>query len=129
MGLYDMVMLKDNHIDFAGSIGRAVERVRSRWSDQYRIEVECRTLEEVEEALSCDVDVIMLDNMDEERVREAVSLRDAAQTHRPALEASGNIDLDTTQIMSAAGVDYISVGSLTHSVRSFDFSLKTDLPG
>lgn len=129
MGLYDMVMLKDNHIDFVGSIRKAVEQVRSRWGDEYRIEVECRTLEEVREALLCNVDVIMLDNMDEDQVRKAVAIRNATTSSASELEASGNMGMEDTPGMSAAGVDFISVGSLTHSVRSFDFSLKTDLPG
>ena len=127
-GLFDMVMLKDNHIDFAGSISEAVRRVRQRWSDEFRIEVECRSLAEVEEALECGVDVIMLDNMDVTLVERAVSLRDRAGGARAELEASGNMNLETVRTMSGAGVDFVSVGSLTHSVRSFDFSLKTDKP-
>lgn len=129
-GLYDMVLIKDNHIDFSGSITRAVERVRSKWGGEYRIEVECRTTEEVKEALACAVDVIMLDNMDEKSVREAVSLRKASNRLESAgvkFEASGNMDLKTAGIMSGTGVDYISVGSLTHSVKCFDFSLRTEV--
>ena len=129
-GLYDMVLIKDNHIDFSGSITRAVERVRSRWGGEYRIEVECRTLEEVKEALACAVDVIMLDNMGEESVREAVSLKKSTgRMENPGVEfeASGNIDLEAAGVMSGTGVDYISVGSLTHSAKCFDFSLKTEL--
>jgi nicotinate-nucleotide pyrophosphorylase (carboxylating) len=127
-GLYDMVLLKDNHIDFSGSISEAVKRVRRRWADELRIEVECRSLEEVKEALECGVDVIMLDNMDEKAVRRAVDIRNSSQSGKIELEASGNMDLEQVPAMSAAGVDYISVGGLTHSVKSFDFSLKTDLP-
>lgn len=127
-GLFDMVLLKDNHIDFAGSIREAVRRVRLRWSDEFRIEVECRSLAEVEEALSCGVDVIMLDNMDVKLVEKAVTLRNNATGAAVELEASGNMNLETVRTMSAAGVDFVSVGSLTHSVRSFDFSLKTGKP-
>ena len=122
MGLYDMVLLKDNHIDRAGSITTAIERVRAKWGTRYRIEVECRTLEEVREAKGQEVDMIMLDNMPPHLMRECVELCNGA----PPLEASGNIDLSRVRAVSATGVDFISVGSLTHSVRAFDFSLQTD---
>ena len=123
-GLYDMVLIKDNHIDFAGSITRAVDRVRKKWSNEFRIEVECRTLDDVAEALSCGVEVIMLDNMDAPLVRKAVALKD----HGVEFEASGNVTLESAGVLSGTGVDYISVGSLSHSVKGFDFSLKTDIP-
>ncbi|QEN07759.1 carboxylating nicotinate-nucleotide diphosphorylase [Oceanispirochaeta crateris] len=119
MGLYDMIMIKDNHIDAAGSISSAVTRVRDKWGDHYRIEVECRTLEEVKEALDCRVDVIMLDNMSPEMTSEAVSMR---QGH-VEFEASGNMDLEKIKKYNNTGVDYISIGKLTHSVKAFDFSL------
>ncbi len=121
MGLYDMVMLKDNHIDRAGSITDAVARVRSRWADRFRIEVECRTLDDVREAKGLGVDVIMLDNMSPDDMREAVAICGGI----PPLEASGNIDVRTVRDVSATGVDFISSGAITHSVRSFDFSLRT----
>jgi nicotinate-nucleotide pyrophosphorylase (carboxylating) len=124
-GLYDMVLIKDNHIDFAGSITRAVERVRSKWAEEFRIEVECRTLEDISEALACGVDMVMLDNMDEQLVREAVSQKMGASG--VDFEASGNVTLETAGAFSKAGVDFISVGSLTHSVKGFDFSLKTEV--
>lgn len=119
MGLHDMVMLKDNHIDRAGSITRAVAAVRERWGDRYRIEVECRTLDDVVEARALEVDVIMLDNMSIEEMRRAVALCG----ERPALEASGNMTLSRIREVSATGVDFISVGMLTHSVTGLDFSL------
>lgn len=120
LGLYDMVMIKDNHIDAAGSISSAVKKVRDKWENCYSIEVECRTLEEVNEAIDLDVDVIMLDNMDPETTIEAVRLgRGKVQ-----FEASGNMDLDKIKQYSPTGVDFLSVGKLTHSVKSFDFSLK-----
>lgn len=121
MGLYDMVMLKDNHIDRAGSITDAVARVRSRWADRFRIEVECRTLDDVHEAKALGVDVIMLDNMSLDDMRAAVAVCGGS----PPLEASGNIDVHTVREVSATGVDFISSGAITHSVRSFDFSLRT----
>ena len=125
MGLYDMVLLKDNHIARAGSITAAVARVRSRWGGRFRIEVECRTLEEVREARGQHVEMIMLDNMPLEEIREAVRLCGGS----PLLEASGNMDLKRVREVSAAGVDFISVGSLTHSVQAFDFSLLTGTAG
>ncbi|MDC7221951.1 MAG: carboxylating nicotinate-nucleotide diphosphorylase [Spirochaetales bacterium] len=119
MGLYDMVMIKDNHADAAGSITKAVERIRHKWDSKYRIEVECRTLDEVREALSLKVDVIMLDNMDEKMTSDAVALRSGDVK----FEGSGNMDLDKIRRHAPLGVDYISVGGLTHSVKAFDFSL------
>jgi nicotinate-nucleotide pyrophosphorylase (carboxylating) len=122
MGLHDMVLLKDNHVDRAGSITRAVEAVRARWGDRYRIEVECRTLAHVTEARDLGVDVIMLDNMSIEQTREAVFLCGG----RPQIEASGNMDLSRVREVSSAGVDFISVGRLTHSVEGLDYSLTTE---
>ncbi|TFG61966.1 MAG: carboxylating nicotinate-nucleotide diphosphorylase [Spirochaetales bacterium] len=122
MGLYDMVMIKDNHVDGAGSITAAVERVRSRWGSRFRIEVECRTFEEVREALSSSVDVIMLDNMTPEEVKASLTLR--PKDTDVCFEVSGNMDLEKIKKYSMAGVDFISLGKLTHSVKAFDFSLK-----
>ncbi|TVR31606.1 MAG: carboxylating nicotinate-nucleotide diphosphorylase [Spirochaetaceae bacterium] len=121
IGLYDMVLLKDNHIDRAGSITTAVERVRAKWGTRFSIEVECRTLDHVREARALEVERILLDNMSLDEMREAVTLCDGAVE----LEASGNIDLARVCEVSATGVDFISVGGLTHSVAAFDFSLKT----
>jgi nicotinate-nucleotide pyrophosphorylase (carboxylating) len=121
-GLYDMVLIKDNHVDSAGSVAEAVRRVRARWGSRFRIEVECRTPDEVEEALAAGVDMIMLDNMDDLQIaREVGKIRGRAN-----VEASGNMSPERIPGVSAAGVDFISVGALTHSVRSFDFSLKVD---
>lgn len=120
MGLYDMVMIKDNHIDCAGSITKAVEAVRNKWDRTYKIEVETRNLDDVKEALACRVDIIMLDNMSCEMMKEAVKLADK----QVILEASGNVSLQTVQEIAQTGVDCISVGELTHSVKSFDFSLR-----
>ncbi|MBN2656450.1 MAG: carboxylating nicotinate-nucleotide diphosphorylase [Spirochaetales bacterium] len=120
MGLYDMVMIKDNHIDAAGSITAAVERVRDKWNSSFEIEVECRNLDEVREAVSLGVERIMLDNMDPELCSEAVALGNGAVT----FEASGNMHIEKIMKYSPTGVHFISVGGLTHSVRAFDFSLK-----
>jgi nicotinate-nucleotide pyrophosphorylase (carboxylating) len=121
-GLYDMVLIKDNHVDSAGSLTAAVRRARERWGDRFAIEVECRTAAEVDEALAAGVRFILLDNMEPERMREAV----ARVGGRARVEASGNMSRERIPSVSATGVDCISVGALTHSVRSFDFSLKVD---
>jgi nicotinate-nucleotide pyrophosphorylase (carboxylating) len=120
MGLHDMVLIKDNHIDSAGSLTAAVSAARARWGDRFPIEVECRTDAEVREALAAGVQIIMLDNMDPVRMREEV----ARVGGRAKVEASGNMNREKIAAVSATGVDYISVGALTHSVRAFDFSLK-----
>lgn len=123
-GLYDMVMIKDNHADAAGGITSAVTRVRSRWEDRFPIEVETRDLEEVREALSCGVNRIMLDNMSCDMMRQAVGIIGG----RAEVEASGNMSLGRIREVAGTGVDFISVGDITHSVRAFDFSLKQTPP-
>ena len=123
MGLYDMVMIKDNHADAAGSIAAAVQKVRDAWGDRFRVEVETRNLDEVQQAMDAGADIIMLDNMSEELCAEAVALGAGKSV---VFEASGNMDLDRVESYSPVGVDYISVGALTHSVDAFDFSLRMD---
>lgn len=118
-GLFDMVLIKDNHIDFAGSISAAVERVRASGTT-LAIEVETRTLENVREALGLGVERILLDNMSPETMREAVEMARG----RAKLEASGNVTLANVLEVARTGVDYISVGALTHSPRVFDVSLE-----
>jgi nicotinate-nucleotide pyrophosphorylase (carboxylating) len=120
MGLYDMILIKDNHIDSAGSISAAVRRARQAWGTRFSVEVECRTQAEVSEALSCGVDMVMLDNMSLEEMRQATALVGG----RAKVEASGNMTEEKVAEVSATGVDFISVGMLTHSARAFDFSLK-----
>ena len=123
MGLYDMIMLKDNHIDFAGGIIPAVNSVReylSAMGKTLKIEVETRDLNEVQEALIAGVDRIMLDNFTTKETRTAVALID----HRAETESSGNITKDTLVSYAECGVDYISVGALTHQIKSLDMSLK-----
>ncbi len=119
MGLYDMVMVKDNHIDAAGSIRAAVERARAAHPD-LPVEVEVRTLDELREALSLSVQRILLDNMSAEQMRAAVELT-AGQT---PLEACGGVTLENVAAIAATGVDYISVGALTHSAPALDLSMK-----
>ncbi|WP_319561294.1 carboxylating nicotinate-nucleotide diphosphorylase [Marispirochaeta sp.] len=120
MGLYDMVMIKDNHIDAAGSIQRAVSLVKERWGNRYRIEVECRNAEEVREALDAGADIIMLDNMGPGAAAECLK----TGSGNVAFEASGDMSLEKIGEYMEIGLDYISVGKLTHSVKNFDFSLK-----
>jgi nicotinate-nucleotide pyrophosphorylase (carboxylating) len=124
--LYDMVMLKDNHIDLAGGIRPAIENIKKYLMEQnkkLKIEVETRTLKEVEEVLEAGgIDVIMLDNMSVEDMKKAVKLIDG----KFKTEASGGITETTLRSVAECGVDYISVGALTHSVKSLDLSLKVD---
>jgi len=117
MGLYDLAMIKDNHIVASGSITKAVQKVQANYPD-LRIEVEATTLDQVEEAISAGADIIMLDNMSLEQMRRAVTkISGGAET-----EASGNITLKNVREVAETGVDFISVGALTHSVNAFDIS-------
>lgn len=120
MGLFDAVMIKDNHIAACGGIGRAVDRVRSYLSHMIRIEVECTSLEQVDEAVRARADVILLDNMDPFMMREAVKKHEG----KVLFEASGGITLETVRGVAQTGVDFISVGALTHSAPSLPFHLE-----
>lgn len=119
IGLFDAVMIKDNHIKGAGGITEAVRRARAAISHTMRIEVEVESLEQLEEAIAAKPDIIMLDNMDNETMAEAVRRVDGRMT----VEASGGVNLSTVAGIAATGVDVISVGSLTHSVSALDISL------
>ena len=126
-GLYDMIMLKDNHIDFCGGITKAVNKVKEYLKANnldLRIEVETRNLDNVKEAIACDgIHRIMLDNFTPDKVKEAVDI-----IHKKyETEASGGITLETIRIYAETGVDFISVGALTHSVKSLDLSLKAEI--
>ena len=118
--LSDGAMLKDNHIDAYGSLTGAVAALRKKIGHMVKIEVETRTLEELDEALSAGVDVIMLDNMDCDTMQEAVRRTNG----RALLEASGNITQENIRQVAACGVDIISLGALTHSVKCFDISMR-----
>ena len=118
-GLFDMILIKDNHIDFAGSITAAVQRARAAGT-RLEIEVETRSLDNVREALALGVEQILLDNMTPQTMREAVAICEG----RAKLEASGNVTLDNVLEVARTGVDYISVGALTHSPKVFDVSLE-----
>jgi nicotinate-nucleotide pyrophosphorylase (carboxylating) len=119
MGLYDMILIKDNHIKAAGSITTAVTSARTK-NGNLRIEVETRTLDEVREALAVKTDIIMLDNMSLEVMREAVVLI----AGRALVEASGNVTLEKVRQIAETGVDFVSSGSLTHSAPAADISMK-----
>ncbi|MEN6489859.1 MAG: carboxylating nicotinate-nucleotide diphosphorylase [Smithella sp.] len=119
MGLYDGVLIKDNHIAAAGSITAAVKAQRNRLAHTLKIEVETKNMSEVQEALDCGVEIIMLDNMALEEMKKAVELISG----RALVEASGNVNLQRVAAIAATGVDLISVGELTHSVRAADISL------
>lgn len=119
MGLYDMIMLKDNHIKIAGGIPNAVKAVRKNLPLSVKLEVETTNLEEVRQAIDCGADIIMLDNMSNEAMTEAVKMI----AGRAKTEASGNMDIPRLKGVAAIGVDYISVGALTHSVKAMDISM------
>lgn len=120
MGLYDMVMIKDNHIQAAGSITNAVNAVRKRWQNRFTIEVETTTIDEVSEAVSAGADIIMLDNMERNMIQAALEVIGKA-AH---IELSGNMNTEKIAALSDLPVDYISIGALTHSVEAFDLSMK-----
>jgi len=123
-GLYDEVMIKDNHIKSAGSISRAVEKVRDGLGPQTKIEVETQNLDEVQEALEKEVDVIMLDNMAIDMIRESVKLING----RAKVEISGCVTLEKLDEISRTGADFVSVGALTHSAPSVDISMNIITP-
>ena len=122
MGLYDMAMIKDNHIKMAGGITKAVEQVRSRIAEGVKIEVEATCLAEVQEAVVAGADIIMFDNMTNEAMTEAAAY--IKSTGKPIkTEASGNMSIPRLKEVAATGVDYISVGALTHTVKAMDISM------
>lgn len=120
--LSDGVLIKDNHIAAAGGITNAVNRVRANIPHTVKIEVEVESLEEVQEALDCKADIIMLDNMTNEKMTEAVGLINK----RALVEASGNITEETIYDVARTGVDIISIGKLTHSANSVDISMNIE---
>ncbi|WP_297455158.1 carboxylating nicotinate-nucleotide diphosphorylase [Persephonella sp.] len=118
--LYDMVMIKDNHIALVGSITEAVKQIKSKISPMIKIEVEVSSLDEFKEALKTEADIIMLDNMDIKQIKEAVEINQG----RKKLEVSGNITLDNIEEYAKTGVDFISTGAVIHSSKWLDLSLK-----
>jgi nicotinate-nucleotide pyrophosphorylase (carboxylating) len=123
MGLYDMVLIKDNHIKVAGGITKAVGHIKKSKPDKIKIEVETTTIEEVREALDAGADIIMLDNMTTGVMYESVKIIGG----RAKVEASGNITLGRIKEVAATGVDFISIGALTHSVTALDISMNIEL--
>lgn len=126
MGLYDMAMIKDNHIKMAGGIAKAVDQVRSKIDPSIKIEVETTDLEEVRQAIEAGADIIMLDNMGTDAMKEAVSVIKAADKGIKT-EASGNMSIPRLVEVASTGVDYISVGALTHTVKAMDISMNIQI--
>jgi len=128
MGLYDAILIKENHIALAGSLAKAVYGARSKYPD-LAVEVETRNLDEVAYALGTGADILLLDNMNLETLRGAVKLRDenAGAGKGPSLEASGGVNLETVRGIAETGVDLISIGALTHSAPTLDFSMLIEL--
>ena len=126
MGLYDMAMIKDNHIKMAGGIAKAVEQVRSSIPSDIRIEVEATNLEEVQQAIEAGADIIMLDNMSNPAMTEAVAVIRKADKGIKT-EASGNMSIERLREVAETGVDYISVGALTHTVKGMDISMNIQI--
>ena len=124
MGLYDAFLIKENHIALAGGLGKAVEAARTARPD-LAVEVECRDLDEVAAGLQAGADILLLDNMALDTLRQAVALRGevAGAGAGPSLEASGGVDLENVRAIAETRVDFISIGALTHSAPSLDFSL------
>ena len=120
LNLSDMVLIKDNHLKIVGNISEAVKRARDSVGPDLKIEIETTTLEEVKEAVRSGADMIMLDNMSPKRMREVVEWVDG----KVPLEASGNVKLSTIKEIASSGVDFISVGGLTHSYQSLDISME-----
>ena len=126
IGLFDLFLIKDNHIEIAGSITKALNACRKLQQEKkisLKIEVETKNLEEVNEALSCNVDIIMLDNFDTDIMKKAVAIING----KCLVEASGNININNVKEVAETGVDFISVGALTHSVKALDISLEVEL--
>lgn len=126
IGLYDMFLIKDNHIEVAGSITKAVEacvKYNKKHHKKFKIEVETKNLKEVEEALQTKADIIMLDNFEISEMKKAVELING----KYKVEASGGVNLETVKSIAETGVDFISVGALTHSVKALDISLEITL--
>lgn len=126
IGLFDMILIKDNHVDFAGGIRQAIDAAKKYCADRHKdlkIEIEVRDTDEINQALEAGVDRIMLDNFSPERTRKAVEL---IRSVNPSveIESSGGITLDTLRQYGECGVDFISVGALTHSVKGLDMSFK-----
>jgi len=124
MGLYDAILIKENHAALAGGVGEAVLRAREAQPD-LPVEVECSDLEEVRQGLAAGADRLLLDNMSADQLREAVAV--ARESNGPELEASGGVTLDTVAEIAGSGVDFVSVGALTHSAPNLDLSMTLEI--
>lgn len=122
IGLFDGVLIKENHVTAAGGIAEAIGRARHKLPHTLKIEIETRNFDEVEQALAAGADIIMLDNMGYDEMRQAVEMIDA----KALIEASGGVTLETVREVATTGVDIISVGALTHSVKAADISMLFD---
>ncbi len=122
IGLYDAILIKENHIALAGGLAKAVHAARAAHPD-LPIEVECRNLDEVAYALGTGAERLLLDNMDTGSLRKAVELRNGEAGEGPSLEASGGVDLETVRGIAETGVEFVSVGAITHSAPTLDFSM------
>jgi len=120
-GLYDAILIKDNHLKIVGGVEKAVEGIRRKYKGKKAIEVEAKTIPQVKEAIKASVDRILLDNMSVKTLRQAVRLCKKA---RIETEASGGVNLDNVRAIAKTGIDFISIGALTHSARALDISLK-----
>lgn len=125
MGLHDAILIKENHIAVAGGLGEAVRRAGEAWPD-LPVEVECRDLDEVGEALDAGAARMLLDNLSPDELGQAVDLVSERPGERPGLEASGGVTLDNVATVAATGVDFISVGALTHSAPALDLSMTVE---
>ncbi len=125
MGLYDAILIKENHVALAGGTAKAIHAARTA-QPEMPLEIECRNLDEVAYALGAGADRLLLDNMDPDALRAAVKLRDE-HGDNPKLEASGGVNLETVREIAESGVDFISVGALTHSAPTLDFSMLVEL--
>jgi nicotinate-nucleotide pyrophosphorylase (carboxylating) len=123
MGLYDAVLIKENHIAAAGGVELAAHAAR-RQAPEALIEIEVETLAQVREALAADIDRVLLDNFSVESLRAAVATRDALDGRRIDLEASGGIDIGNIRAIADTGVDFISIGAMTKNVSAIDFSMR-----
>ena len=124
MGLYDAILIKENHAALAGGVGEAVRRAREA-QPELSIEVECRNLDEVRQGAEAGADRLLLDNMSPAELREAVAA--ARESNGPELEASGGVTLETVAEIAATGVDFVSVGALTHSAPALDLSMTVEM--
>lgn len=121
-GLFDSILIKDNHIKIAGGVGRALTRVRKTYPESAAVEVECKSLKQVKEAIRGRAAIIMLDNMPAEKIKKAIELID----HKAMVEVSGGITLKNVKRAAMKGVDFISIGSLTHSARAVDITMEVE---